>query len=85
MRGQLAAQLGEILDDAVVDEGDAVGGMRMGVALGRGAVRGPAGVADADRAGERLGASSASSLPILPSARRRSMWPLTSVATPAES
>ncbi len=44
----------EILDDAVVDDGDAVGGVGMRVRLGRGAVRRPAGVADAGRAGERL-------------------------------
>ncbi len=33
---------------------DAVGGVRMGVAFGRLAVGGPAGMADADIAGERL-------------------------------
>jgi hypothetical protein len=48
------AQLAEILDDAVVDDGDAFGRVRMRVALGRLAVGGPAGVTDADRAGERL-------------------------------
>src|SRR5664280_1244544 len=48
------AQLAEILDDAVMGDRDAVGGVRMGVALGRLAVRGPAGMADADIAGERL-------------------------------
>ncbi len=51
---QLAPQLGEILDDAVVHDGEPVGGVRMGVVLGRPAVRRPAGVTDADRAGERL-------------------------------
>src|ERR1019366_8476203 len=48
------AQLAKILDDAVRGAGEAVGGVRMGVALGRLAVRRPAGMADADIAGERL-------------------------------
>ena len=52
---QRLAQLAEILDDAVVDDGDALGRMRMRVVLGRLAVGGPAGVADAGVAGERLG------------------------------
>ena len=69
------AQLAEILDDAVVDHRHALGGVRMGVALGRRAVGGPAGVADADGAGERLGVQRASRLPSLPSARRRAMCP----------
>jgi hypothetical protein len=45
-----------ILDDAVVDEGDAAGAVdvRMGVARRRGAVRGPAGVGDAGRAVHRF-------------------------------
>ena len=47
---ELGAQLGEILDDAVVDDGDAVGRMRMGVGLVRPAMGRPAGVADADGA-----------------------------------
>ena len=51
---QLAAQLAEILDDAVVHDRELVGRVRMGVVLGRPAVRRPAGVADADRAGERF-------------------------------
>ena len=46
---ELLAQLAEILDDAVVDHGDAFGGVRMGVVLGRLAVGRPAGVADAGR------------------------------------
>ena len=45
---QLAAQLDEILDDAVVHDGELFGGVRMGVVLGRPAVGRPAGVADAD-------------------------------------
>ena len=57
---QLGAELGEVLDDAVVDHRDpAVGAtVRVGVAVGGAAVGGPAGVADAggavadaDRAG----------------------------------
>ena len=52
---QRGAQLGEVLDDAVVDDGDVAGEMRMRVGLVGNAVGGPAGVADADRAFERLG------------------------------
>ena len=51
---QLPAQLAEVLDDAVMHDGEPVGRVRMCVVLGRTAVRRPAGVADADRAGERL-------------------------------
>ena len=51
---QLAAQLGEIFDDAVVHDRELFGGVRMGVVLGRPAMRRPAGVADADGAVERL-------------------------------
>ncbi len=50
----LLAQRLEILDDAVVDDGDAVDDVRMGVADRRRAVRRPAGVGDADLAGQRL-------------------------------
>jgi hypothetical protein len=49
---QLLAQLAEILDDAVVDDGEALRGMWMRVMFGRSAVSGPTSVADADRAGE---------------------------------
>ena len=52
--GQAVAEFAEVLDDAVVHHGDFVRGVRMGVALRRPAVRRPAGVADADRAAERL-------------------------------
>src|SRR5665811_1564636 len=48
------AQLTEILDDAVMHHGNAVGGVRMGIVLGRPAVCRPAGVADAEIAAERL-------------------------------
>jgi hypothetical protein len=51
---QLGAQLAEILDDAVVHDGQPIGGVGMGVTFGRLAVRRPAGVADADGAVERL-------------------------------
>ena len=49
---QLLAQLGEVLDDAVVHDGHAsvAGGVGMRVRLARAAVRGPARVADAARA-----------------------------------
>ena len=45
--GELLAQLLEVLDDAVVHDGDALVHVRMGVALDRLAVRRPARVADA--------------------------------------
>ena len=51
---QLLAQFAEILDDAVVDDGEPVGGMGMRVAFGRPTVGRPAGMADADGARERL-------------------------------
>ena len=53
---QLGAQFAEILDDAVVHDRELLGRMRMRVVLGRAAMRRPARVADADRAGERLAA-----------------------------
>ena len=47
-RGQkFRAQGGLVFHDAVVHEGKLAAKVRMGVAIGRGAVRGPAGVADA--------------------------------------
>ena len=49
------AQLAKILDDAVVNHGDAIGRMRMRVVLGRLAVGGPAGVPDPGVALERFG------------------------------
>jgi hypothetical protein len=52
---QSLAQLGVVLDDAVVHQGDAPGLVRVSVALRRCAVRRPAGVADADLSVERLG------------------------------
>src|SRR5690606_5045658 len=46
---QFVFEFGEVLDDAVVDEGKAavVAEVRVGVLVGGSAVRGPAGVADA--------------------------------------
>ena len=43
---QFSAQLAAVLDDAVVHDSDPLGGVRMGVVLGRSAVGGPACVAD---------------------------------------
>ena len=51
---QLASQLAEILDDAVMHDGNHVGRVRMRVGFVRPAVRRPAGVADADRSRERF-------------------------------
>ncbi|MGY4337588.1 hypothetical protein ACVWW3_002494 [Bradyrhizobium sp. LM2.9] len=50
---EFLAQLAKILDDAVVDDSDALGRMRMGVVHGRLAVGGPAGMTDAGRALQR--------------------------------
>ena len=44
-----------IFNDAVMDDGDAVGGVRVGVVLGRAAMGRPACMADANGAFERLG------------------------------
>ncbi len=51
---EFVAQRLEILDDAVVYERDLAGRMRVGIVLRRRAVRGPAGVGDADQAGQRF-------------------------------
>ena len=48
VRGELFAQLAEVLDDAVVDHGDGIGRMRMRIGLIRPAVGCPARVGDAD-------------------------------------
>ena len=48
--GEFLAQRAEILDDAVMNHREPFAGVRMGVVLGRLAVRRPAGVADADGA-----------------------------------
>ena len=52
---QLLAQLAEILDDAIVDDGHLVGRVRMRVVLGRPPVSRPARVAETDMALERMG------------------------------
>ena len=82
------AQLGVVLDDPVEDDVDVVGAVavRVGVLLGDAAVRGPAGVGEADRRlaprrpRRRRRCSSASAtasrrLARLPTARTVSMWP----------
>ena len=51
---ELAPQGLEILDDAVVHDGDPVGRDRMGIGLGRQAMGRPAGMPDADHALHRL-------------------------------
>jgi hypothetical protein len=51
---QHQAQFAKILDDAIVNDGDVVGGVRMRVVLRRLAMGGPAGVADAAQADQRL-------------------------------
>ena len=88
---QLGAQRGEVLDDAVVDDGDLAGGVavRVGVAVGGAAVGGPAGVADAGGAAEcwrrRLGERR---LQVgQPAGRRRTVRPPSpsTQASPAES
>ena len=55
---QLLLQIEIVLDDAVVDDDDLAGAVavRMGVLLGRPAVRRPARVADAVVAGDRIDA-----------------------------
>ncbi|MGY3366387.1 hypothetical protein ACVWZL_003512 [Bradyrhizobium sp. GM2.4] len=52
---ELLAQLAEILDDAVVNDGDTLGRVRVRIVHGRLSVGGPAGVTDSGRALERLG------------------------------
>src|SRR5260221_5738108 len=52
--GELVLELLEILDDAVMDDGDAAGRDRMRVGLVGRAMRRPARVADADLAADRL-------------------------------
>src|SRR5216684_4164760 len=51
---QLLAQLAKVLDDAVVDDGETIGGMGVRVGFGGAAVSRPTGVPDTDRASERL-------------------------------
>ncbi|MNL15459.1 hypothetical protein D3C87_1364460 [compost metagenome] len=51
---QVGQQLAEILDDAIMDNGHALGGMGMSIGLGRRAMRRPSRVPDADMPLERL-------------------------------
>ena len=53
LRLQRGPQFPVVLDDAVVDHRDAAGGMGVGVGLAGLAMGGPAGVTDANRAGDR--------------------------------
>ncbi len=55
---KLFAQFAEILDDAVVNHGEAFSGVRMSIVLGRPAMRGPARMSDAGVTRERLGSQS---------------------------
>src|SRR5690606_32003068 len=54
VRFEFLAKLAEILDDAVVYDGDARRYVRMGVALGRRAMRRPSGMPNAGISGDRL-------------------------------
>ncbi len=51
---ELVAKRLEVLDDAVVDDGDRPDDVRMSIVDGGSAVGGPAGVGDADRSAQRL-------------------------------
>ncbi len=75
---QFFAQFAEILDDAIMNDGDAGGRCGWALRSDRRAVRRPAGVADAAGSVERLLASRRSRAASLPSAR-------TSVKTPSSS
>ena len=52
--GQPLPQFAKILDDAVMDDGNEIRGVRMSIVFGRSAVRRPAGMTDADIAAKRL-------------------------------
>jgi hypothetical protein len=78
-------QLPEILDDAVMDHRQPVGGVRVGVGLVGPPVGGPAGMPDADDARKRGLGQLDLEVASFPSALRRSRRPPSSVATPAES
>ena len=85
---QLVLELEVVLDDAVVDDDDAAGAVavRVGVLLGRPAVRRPARVADAVVAVERVGLDRVlEACDSLPALRRSAIAPLRTTATPAES
>jgi hypothetical protein len=78
LRGELALEFEIIFDDAVVDDDDAAGAVavRVRVLFGGAAVRGPARVADAECAVERMLAQTSSSFDSLPAARRSSSFSL---------
>ena len=67
LRGELALQLEIIFDNAVMDDDDAAGAVavRVRVLFGRAAVRGPARVADAEGAVERVLAQNLFQIPQL--------------------
>ena len=81
---KLGLELAIVLDDAVVHDRDLGAHVRMRVALGRPTVRRPARVADAGvpRRAARVRGGSRDCVS-LPSARRRSRCPFSTVATPA--
>ena len=83
--GEFLAQRLEILDDAVVDDGEPGRGVRMGVGL-RSACRASPSAYGRCRSSPMSGAAAsfASRFFSLPSARRRASLPSSSVATPAE-
>jgi hypothetical protein len=83
----LVAKLLVVLDDAVVDDRDAVlRDVRVRVSLARYAVRGPAGVCDAEAPVRRIGVERVLGFFTLPTVRRRLIVPAPfSTATPAES
>ena len=85
-RSQFGFQLGEVLDDAVVNHRHLAREVGVGVFGGRRAVGGPAGVADADGSGQ--GITRQHLFQVLQLARRApplQSAPFASVATPAES
>ena len=55
VRNELILERTKVLDDAVVDDDDIACHVRMGIGFGRGAMGGPAGMADACSAEQRLG------------------------------
>ena len=85
---ELGAQRGEVLDDAVVDDGDPAGGVevRVGVAVVGRAVGGPAGVADAGVGlGQRVRLELGIEVDQLAGLLGRRDLPSCTSATPAES
>jgi len=83
--GQLLAQLAEILDNAVMDHRDPVVGVRVGIVFVGAAMRRPAGVAEADVAGQRRFLQFILQIAQLAAGPQSRQRPFSSVATPAES